>query len=95
MIEVRARSNGKDWFDVPLDQVIHAGARSILVDVTSVDAIPQRAVGPLLDAFRACRSRGGELLVRNPSRRAMEQLDRTGVRVVFQVGSPAVERTPR
>lgn len=68
-----------------LHDVVLAGARCIVVDTSSLDALPSPAIAAMLTAHRACRRRGGQLLIRSPSRRALEQLDRTGLRHVLHV----------
>jgi anti-anti-sigma regulatory factor len=68
-----------------LHEVVLAGARCIIVDASSLDALPSPAIAAMLTAHRACRRRGGQLLIRSPSRRALEQLDRTGLCHVLRI----------
>jgi anti-anti-sigma factor len=68
-----------------LHDVVLAGARSIVVDASSMDAIPSAAIAAMLTAHRACRRRGGRLTIRHPSRRALDQLARTGLWRVLEV----------
>jgi anti-anti-sigma factor len=70
-----------------LHDVVLSGARSIVVDAASLDAIPSAAIAAMLTAHRACRRRGGRLIIRHPSRRAMDQLTRTGLWRVLAVES--------
>ncbi len=68
-----------------LHDVVLSGARSIVIDASSLDAIPSAAIAAMLTAHRACRSRGGGLMIRHPSRRALDQLARTGLWRVLEV----------
>jgi anti-anti-sigma factor len=68
-----------------LHDVVLSGARSIVVDASSLDAIPSAAIAAMLTAHRACRRRGGRLMIRHPSRRALDQLARTGLWRVLEV----------
>ncbi len=68
-----------------LHRVLLDGARSVVIDAASVDAIPSATVAALRVANRTCRNRGGQVFVRNPSRVAMKQLDRSGLLLVFQI----------
>ncbi|MGQ0842504.1 MAG: STAS domain-containing protein [Sporichthyaceae bacterium] len=68
-----------------LHHLVLAGARWIVVDASAVDGLPSPAIASMLTAHRACRRRGGRLLIRAPGRRALEQLERTGLHFVLQV----------
>lgn len=68
-----------------LHHVVLAGARDIVVDASCLDELPSAVIGALLTAHRACRGRGGRVAIRYPSRRALDQLQRTGLRHVFEV----------
>lgn len=68
-----------------LHEVVLSGARCIVVDASAIDVLPSSAIAAMLVAHRACRRRGGHLAIRSPSRRALEQLHRTGLRHVLQV----------
>jgi anti-anti-sigma factor len=70
-----------------LHDVVLSGARCIVVDASSLDAIPSAAIAAMLTAHRACRRRGGRLMIRHPSRRALDQLARTGLWRVLEVES--------
>jgi anti-sigma B factor antagonist len=59
--------------------VVLAGARVIVVDVASMGELSSGMVAVLLSAHRICRARGGGLMLRNPSRRTFELLQRTGL----------------
>ncbi len=72
-----------------LYRLLRAGARAVMIDASSVDAIPSATVAALRVADRTCRNRGGHVFVRNPSRVAMKQLERTGLLLVFQIENGA------
>jgi anti-sigma B factor antagonist len=65
--------------------LVLSGARVIVVDVAAMGELSSEAVAVLLGAHRICRTRGGGLVLRNPSRRTSELLRRTGLsRVLLQ-----------
>jgi anti-sigma B factor antagonist len=59
--------------------VVLSGARVIVVDVAAMGEVSSGVVAVLLSAHRICRARGGGLVLRNPSRRTAELLQRTGL----------------
>jgi anti-sigma B factor antagonist len=71
-----------------LRAVVLSGARVIVVDVASMRELSSGTVAVLLGAHRICRARGGGLVLRNPSRRTCELLQRTGLARVL-LGEPA------
>ncbi|WP_344608732.1 STAS domain-containing protein [Sporichthya brevicatena] len=68
-----------------LHELVLAGVRTIVVDASCLDELPSPVIGALLTAHRACRARGGAVAIRFPSRRALDQLHRTGLWRVFDV----------
>ncbi len=68
-----------------LHEVVLAGARNIVVDASCIDELPSAVIGALLTAHRACRGRGGHVAIRYPSRRAIDQMHRTGLWRVFEI----------
>lgn len=94
VVVLDGRRDGTIGLRFQLHDVVLTGARCIIVDASSLDALPSPAIAAMLTAHRACRRRGGHLLIRSPSRRALEQLDRTGLCHVLRVegtdlGGPA------
>ena len=70
---------------------LHAGARSLLVDLSGVQRLPDAAVAVLLWAHRICRARGGAVVLRGTDRRTEDLLHRTGLwRVMVLEPAPAV-----
>ena len=62
-----------------LRDAVLTGAREVVVDVREVEHLSSPAVASLLSAHRACRARGGSVVVRGPNRRIMDLLRRTGL----------------
>ena len=70
-----------------LHDALRAGARRIVVDLDGVPALASPALASFLWAHRACRARGGALVLRGPDRRTRDMLRRTGLRQVLRVQS--------
>lgn len=68
-----------------LHDAVLAGARVLIVDVSRVSHLSSTVVATLLGAHRSCRARGGRVVIRNPNRRTVDLLHRTGLWRVFQV----------
>lgn len=68
-----------------LRDALRAGARNLVVDLSGVRALSSSAVASLLWAHRACRARGGALVLRGASRRTEDLLHRTGLWRVIQL----------
>jgi anti-anti-sigma factor len=58
---------------------LHAGARSLVVDLSGVQRLPDAVVGVLLWAHRTCRARGGAVVLCGADRRTADLLRRTGL----------------
>jgi anti-anti-sigma factor len=63
------------------------GARYLLVDVSKVRHLSSTALAALLGAHRVCRTRGGAVVLCNPSRKTLDLLTRTGLDHVFRIDS--------
>jgi anti-anti-sigma factor len=72
-----------------LHDLILAGARVLVVDVSRIEQLSSTAVAALLWSHRACRVRGGGVVLRRPNRRTLELLHRTGLWRVLSVEEPA------
>jgi anti-sigma B factor antagonist len=68
-----------------LHDALRAGARRIVVDLDGVPTLASPALASFLWAHRACRARGGALVLRGPDRRTRDMLRRTGLRQVLRV----------
>jgi anti-anti-sigma regulatory factor len=62
---------------------LHAGARSLAVDVSGVQRLPDAVVAVLLSAHRICRARGGAVVLRGVDPRTAALLQRTGLERVL------------
>jgi anti-sigma B factor antagonist len=58
---------------------LHAGARSLVVDLSQAHRLPDSAVAVLLWGHRICLSRGGSVVLRGADGRTEELLRRTGL----------------
>ncbi len=68
-----------------LHTLIVDGARNVVVDVSRVELLSSSALACLLSTHRACRSRGGGVIIRRPNRRTLDLLRHTGLHLVFSV----------
>lgn len=94
-LDGRPESDDLADFRFQLHRSILHGARTIVVDASSMDALPSALIAAVLIAHRSCRRRGGRVILRNPSQRALNQLQRTGLAHVLQVERwPAVAVVP-
>lgn len=80
-----------------LRDLVLSGVRRIIVDVAAIDRLPSTTLAALLSAHRACRARGGGVVIRNPNRAALDLLRHTGLHRVFAVerSTTATEDRPR
>ncbi|WP_432497295.1 STAS domain-containing protein [Kineococcus gypseus] len=68
-----------------LGEALDGGCSTLVVDVSGVDHLSSAVVALLLRAKRRCRARGGRVVLRGPSRGAVEVLHRTGLAPLFDV----------
>ena len=66
-----------------LRDLVLGGARTIRVDLTHTSRMGSTALAALLSAHRACRARGGGVVLVNPNRQVTELMRRTGLWRVF------------
>ena len=62
---------------------LHAGACSLVVDLSRLQRLPDAAVAVLLWAHRICRARGGAVVLRGVDPRTAALLRRTGLERVL------------
>jgi anti-anti-sigma regulatory factor len=62
---------------------LHAGACSLLVDLSGAQRLPDAVVAVLLSAHRICRARGGAVVLRGVDPRTAALLRRTGLERVL------------
>jgi anti-anti-sigma factor len=81
-----------------LHDLVVAGTSTIVVDLSAATRVGSGALAALLGAHRACRARGGAVVLRNPGRQVSDLMQRTGLWRVFVVERPGpapVGRTRR
>jgi anti-anti-sigma factor len=71
-----------------------AGARRLVVDLSSVRSLSSSAVACFLWAHRTCRARGGAVVLRGANRRTEDLLRRTGLWRVLQLEADRGSPTP-
>ncbi len=69
--------------------VLTSGARSLVVDCADVSVLPPPALRSLLGAHRACRARGGRVVLEQCEPRVLETVQGCGLARVFQVRTRA------
>ena len=74
-----------------LRDLVLSGARNVVVDVAQVEDLSSTALAALLSTHRACRARGGGVIIRNPNRRARDLLQHTGLHRVFLIEESGAE----
>jgi anti-sigma B factor antagonist len=68
-----------------LDDVLESGGRRILVDLTGVAFMDSTALGVLVDAAKALRPSGGQLVIVADDPRVTRVIEITGLQRVFRV----------
>ncbi|WP_158257280.1 STAS domain-containing protein [Kineococcus xinjiangensis] len=67
-----------------LDEVLHRGPATLVIDLTQVHRLSSVTVAVLLRAKRQCRARGARVVLRGVSRSSLEVLQRTGLSPLFE-----------
>jgi anti-anti-sigma factor len=62
-----------------LDVALDVGPRAIVIDMSAIEQVSSTTIAALLWARRRCSSRGVEILLRHPSRRCRDTLERMGL----------------
>jgi anti-sigma B factor antagonist len=68
-----------------LRDLVLGGAQTIEVDLSGTSRMGSSALAALLSAHRACRARGGGVVLVNPNRHVTDVMRRTGLWRVFRV----------
>ena len=91
VLDDAAVSDGLSDLRWHLHDLVLGGARSIEVDLSRTSRISSSALAALLSAHRACRARGGAVVLVNPNRQVTDVMRRTGLWRVFRVerGEPS------
>jgi anti-anti-sigma factor len=77
-----------------LHDALLAGARRLVLDVSSVQSLSSSAVASFLAAHRTCRARGGGVVLTGANRRTEDLLHRTGLWRVLLAQQPPGEPEP-
>jgi len=67
--------------------LLAAGRREVVVDLSGVRLLDGRGLAGLLDALRAYRDQGGDIVLRMPPPATQKLLDLTGLDQVFTIES--------
>ncbi|WBQ03398.1 STAS domain-containing protein [Kribbella sp. CA-293567] len=70
-----------------LRDLVMDGTYLVVVDLSEVDQISPQLLAGLLDTHRACRRRGGGVVVRHANHQVTELLRRTSLDKVFEIES--------
>jgi anti-anti-sigma factor len=68
-----------------LRSLVLGGVRVIEVDLSHTSRMGSTALAALLSAHRACRARGGGVVLVNPNRQVTDVVRRTGLSRVFRI----------
>lgn len=71
-----------------LHDLVVAGASTIVIDLSRATKVGSETLAALLGTHRACRARGGGVILRNPGRQATDVMQRTGLMRVFAIEAP-------
>ncbi|MCU0265680.1 MAG: STAS domain-containing protein [Actinomycetia bacterium] len=70
------------WY---LHDLVLAGARTIVVDMSSATGVESTTLAALIGTHRSCRARGGGVVLRDPGPQALDLIRRTGLWRVFRI----------
>lgn len=97
-VVVALSSNGMpdavDTLEDRLDVVLASGARALVLDMSAVETVSSTTVTVLLWAKRRCSARGVAVLLRQPSRRCLDTLERIGLLGGLTVEPPSLRARP-
>lgn len=68
-----------------LRSLVLGGVRTIEVDLSQTSRMGSTVLAALLSAHRACRARGGGVVLVNPNRQVTDLVRRTGLSRVFRI----------
>lgn len=72
-----------------LDLLIAGGTHTLDIDVSAVDRLSSGSIATLLWVKRTCAVRQIRVVLTNPTTRTLDQLKRTGLANVLEIGSQA------
>ncbi|MBZ5740647.1 STAS domain-containing protein [Nocardioides mangrovi] len=77
-----------DDLDRRLDVALTGGPRAVVLDLATVTEVSSTTIAALLWARRRCSSRGVAVVVRHPTRRCRDTLERVGLLRVLILEQP-------
>ncbi len=72
-----------------LNALIAGGTHTVDIDVSAVDRLSSGSIATLLWVKRTCAARQIRVVLTNPTTRTLDQLKRTGLADVLEIGSQA------
>ena len=78
-----------------LASLVDMGCRQVTVDMSQLGALGPAGLGPLVDAFKELRSRGGDLVLHAPSPECYRTLEEAGLSRTFTITGRPEELSPR
>jgi len=85
VLDDRTVTDGLSYLRCHLRELVLGVAQTIEVDLSHTSRIGSTALAALLNAHRACRARGGGVVLVDPNRQVTDVMKRTGLWRVFQV----------
>jgi anti-sigma B factor antagonist len=79
VLDDEAITDGLADLRLRLQNLVLAGAQTIRIDLTHTSQMGSNALAALLSAHRACRARGGGVVLVNPNRDVTDLMRRTGL----------------
>ena len=77
-----------------LTSLVDMGCRQVTVDMSQLGALGPAGLGPLVDAFKELRSRGGDLVLHAPSPDCYRTLEEAGLSRTFTITGRQEAVTP-
>jgi anti-anti-sigma factor len=81
----RVDSNTAPAFEQALKGVIEGGQRNVILELSEVEFMSSAGLRGMVSSLKACKSRGGDLAVANPSKRVVEVMQLAGLTSLFPV----------
>lgn len=81
--EQRLTRFNSDELGAVLDEVIQAGCKNIILDLSAVEFFASAPIRELISAFKRVNASGGRIILCAPSRRVVDVLDLVGIAGLF------------
>mgnify|MGYP006304501085 CR=1 FL=1 len=79
----RIDSNTAPEFEATLQNLIENGTHNIVVETSGVKFISSAGLRSLVSCMKACKKKGGELVLATPSKRVTEVMKLAGLNTLF------------